>query len=133
MRNIGYALLFLILQFSCREEQHSTGLVEVVDIDVNARKDYNFSYFFDTCYIVPLQTTDAALIDDVSDIILKDENIFILDKRKSKSIFIYDWEGQLKNVIDDLGEGPGQYLSPSHMSIPESYSLIYVTDLLAQK
>src|SRR5690606_34361224 len=72
-------------------------------------------------------------IGDVSDIILKDENIFILDSRKSKSIFIYDWKGQLKNVIDDLGEGPGQYLSPSHMSIPESDSLIYVTDLLAQK
>ena len=133
MRSIGYALLFLTLLFSCTEEQHSTGLVEVVDIDVNARKDYDFSYFFDTCYIVPLQTTDAALIGDVSNVILKEENVFILDNRKSKSIFIYNWKGQLKNVIDKLGEGPGHYLSPSNMSIPESDSLIYITDFLAQK
>ena len=133
MKNSPYPILFLILLFACTDSHHATENTTIVDIDVNARKDYNFSYFFDTCYIVPLQTTDAALIGDVSNVILKEENIFILDKRKSKSIFIYNWKGQLKNVIDQLGEGPGQYLSPSHMSIPEADSLIYITDLLAQK
>ena len=133
MKNLPYPILFLILLFACTDSHHSAENTTVVEIDVNNRKDYDFSYFFDTCYIVPLQTTDAALIGDVSKVILKDENIFILDSRKSKSIFIYDWKGQLKNVIDDLGEGPGQYLSPSHMSIPESDSLIYITDFLAQK
>lgn len=133
MKNSPYPILFLILLFACTDSHHSTENTTIVEIDVNNCKDYNFSYFFDTCYIVPLQTTDAALIGDVSNVILKDENIFILDSRKSKSIFIYNWKGQLKNVIDQLGEGPGQYLSPSHMSIPESDSLIYITDFLAQK
>ena len=133
MRSIWYILVVLIMVFSCTEEHVSTDRTTVVEIDVNERKDYNFSYFFDTCYVVPLETTDAALIGDVSNVILKDEHIFILDSRKSKSIFIYDWKGQLNNAIDYLGEGPGQYLSPSIMSIPESDSLIYITDFLAQK
>jgi hypothetical protein len=133
MKNSPYPILFLILLFACTDSHHSTENTTVVEIDVKNRKDYDFSYFFDTCYIVPLQTTDAALIGDVSNVILKDRNIFILDSRKSKSIFVYDWEGQLKTVLNHLGEGPGQYLSPSHMNIPESDSLIYITDLLAQK
>ena len=91
MKNSPYPILFLILLFACTDSHHSAENTTVVEIDVNNRKDYDFSYFFDTCYIVPLQTTDAALIGDVSKVILKDENIFILDSRKSKSIFIYDW------------------------------------------
>lgn len=132
-RILPYPILFLVLLYACMDSHQSVDNTTVIEIDVNNSKDYDFSYFFDTCYIVPLQTTDAALIGDVSKVIVKDENIFILDSRKSKSVFIYDWKGQLKNRISNLGEGPGQYLSPSIMSIPESDSLIYITDFLAQK
>lgn len=119
---------FLMLVSSCTKERASTEDIKVVEIDVNERRDYNFSTFFDTCFIVPLETTDIGLIGDITDVILKEENIFILDSRKSKSVFIYDWKGRLRNILNNIGEGPGQYLYPLSITVSESDSILHLLD-----
>ena len=64
--------------------------------------------FFAQISLVPLETTEQALIRDIDVVSMAGDTLFLLDRRQLK-VFIYLTNGKLVNVIQDIGNGPKEY------------------------
>ncbi len=64
--------------------------------------------FFSQMNLVPLETTEQALIRDIDAVSMVGDTLFLLDRRQLK-VFIYLTDGKLVNVIEDIGNGPKEY------------------------
>ncbi|RED98403.1 6-bladed beta-propeller protein [Marinoscillum furvescens DSM 4134] len=97
-------------------------------LDVDDEKVYHYSQLFDTCFIVPLNTTKENLIGKISSVIIGKEILLVLDAQMSKAIFLYDFHGKLKTKIRRLGKGPGEYKHPNNVVLVEDDERIYIQD-----
>jgi hypothetical protein len=121
------------MHLSCTEKEYISSNSKTFIIDISDTKDILYSQLFDTCYIIPLESSDDALIGDISKVILNNNNIIIFDNFKTKSVFIYDLYGKLKNVIHNEGEGPSEYIAPMVLSVSESGEKVYIMDSMGGK
>lgn len=113
MKNICYTI-FAIFLFSCKQSINPQEAKNTFHIDIN-RHD-SISCFFDNYQIIPLETTQACLIGDISKIQINDNKIYILDKKQS-TIFIFDSHGKYINKIHRQGRAPEEYLSITDFNI----------------
>ena len=87
-------------------------------------EDFDFGDITDTIIqIVPLETTDDALIVEINKIEIRNNLIYILDN-SVKSVFVYDFNGKYLNKINALGQGPGEYAFLSDMTVSDSAVII---------
>ncbi|WP_209332887.1 6-bladed beta-propeller [Lunatimonas salinarum] len=128
MKQYGF-LIFIFIFISCGKMETSlTDNVKQMEIDVDDRRIFNYSQLFDTCFVIPLETRDNALVGEVKKVILVDKYLILLDNNTSKSIFIYDLDGKLRNIIDRQGEGPGEYIFPFAIYLSELGREVIVFD-----
>ena len=64
--------------------------------------------FFSQIGLVPLETTEQALIRDIDAVSMAGDTLFLLDGRQRK-VFIFLTDGKSVNVIQDIGNGPKEY------------------------
>jgi hypothetical protein len=83
------------MRLSCTEKDYISSNSKTFVIAISDPKDIMYSQLFDTCYIIPLESSDDALIGEVRKVILNDNNIIVFDNIKAKDVFIYDWYGNL--------------------------------------
>ncbi|WP_298652595.1 6-bladed beta-propeller [uncultured Proteiniphilum sp.] len=110
-----YSLLFLLLFLGCTlnsnkvEPENGKG---AENIDGFTFVDYtlNDSILFNECHVVALETNDGSFIREISRIYKTNDYIFILDKSLDK-ICIFDTQGNYLYKIEDIGNGPREYLS----------------------
>ena len=120
MRSIYYIyLLALLLTLSCGRS--STPMVDVAQshifIDIDIGKSVSFispdSVFSNVEYI-PLETQRSALIGDPINVTMKEFNnlYYILESgiNPRQKLFVFHEDGNLVNVLDREGRGPGEYL-----------------------
>ena len=107
-RNL-FDLILIICLFitSCSGgNEQSTQGEEVISL---AKESFNLTEdFFSQISLVPLQTTEQALIRDIDAVSMVGDTLFLLDRRQLK-VFIYLTDGKLVNVIEDIGNGPKEY------------------------
>ena len=60
--------------------------------------------------VVALETSEEALIGRTDKIIVTDSLIYIADYRQTKSVFIFDRQGNFQRKISRFGRGPGEYI-----------------------
>lgn len=70
----------------------------------------NDSTIFNECHVVPLETNDNSIFREISRIYKTNDCIFILDKSLDK-ICIFDTQGNYQYKIENIGNGPREYLS----------------------
>ena len=144
MKNIFYILIVLGVFFAgiCMCTNLKESNVDVFEIDIDKSKQINFTEWFDSIQIVPLETNDNSLIGLLfgSSFVVKDNLIYIFD-RKTQSILIFDNNGKfIKNTSHLRGQGPNEYTVIERFDIddltgnllilsPPSKMLIYNTDL----
>lgn len=75
---------------------------------------------------IPLETTEASLIEEINKIIVRDSVFYIFDNMR-KRVLLFDYEGKFISSIDKLGLGPGEYTYPSDMDVDKDGN-IYVSD-----
>lgn len=128
-----FYLSSILFFLACSKLEELPGSNIKVEIDVTNTRNIYYSQLFDTVQIIPLQTQDDALIGQIKNIYLKNGKIFILDSKKSKSVFIYKTDGTLIRSFKHLGDGPTQYLNPTQMHLSEDGTIIYIMDSLGYK
>jgi hypothetical protein len=64
----------------------------------------------------------------IDKVYITNRNIYLLDSQRAKSLFIYDRDGNLKNVINTVGSGPGEFIAPSDFDIQENNENIIILD-----
>lgn len=100
--------------------------VRNVVIDVDNTVELFFSDIIDTCYFIPLDS--RAIIGEISSLEIGVNNLAVLDRSSTKSVFLFDWQGNLKVRINDFGEGPGKYRIPVYLNLIEKESKLVFYD-----
>jgi hypothetical protein len=96
-------VLFLLISFGCKQKPNL--MSDFKD------KVLDFSYIDTSSYkIIPLETNTESLIGEVYHLLFDNGYIFLLDKKKTKSIFIFDDKGKFLAKIFKEGRGPGEYI-----------------------
>ncbi|WP_339758940.1 6-bladed beta-propeller [Algoriphagus aquimarinus] len=105
---INCSILILVGFFGCGEKKPGTGLSEeIVEIDLSEAREAKLSEFFQTVSYSLLDYTDELpIVNGYKMVVTKDE-IFV-ESRETAKVFVFDKSGQLKNVIGQLGDGPGE-------------------------
>ena len=78
MRNFSHVIwAFFCVFFSCSTRNSETEFV--VDLDNITIDTIHYSLFVDSITYIPLETNDSCLIGSVTDMIVSDNGILILD------------------------------------------------------
>lgn len=109
---------------------------ELVEINIDAKNGLTYpldSLFTGNVLFVKLETNDENLIGEVSNIFFDDSLMFIVDKYNTKSIFIFDMNGNYISKISNFGNGPGEYSMIYNCFILKKEKRIVVVDTPQQK
>lgn len=66
---------------------------------------------------VKLETNDNCLIGNIDELLFVDSLIIVVDRKISKSIFVFDHDGKFKNNISHIGNGPNEFLYINHVAL----------------
>lgn len=87
-----------------------------------------YSKFFNSCKIIPLETKESCLIGQIDQIHVANDELYILDSRSAKSLFVFTKKGEFIRKIGNLGRGPGEYTNPGTFKINDIRKEIYILD-----
>lgn len=79
--------------------------------------DFTTQYVKDVQYI-PFKKTGTP-IGEISYILVYKNRIFVLDTFQTKSVYIFDMQGNYIGQAGRVGQGPGEYTQPFAISIDE--------------
>ena len=111
----------------------SSRSVEINIDNLNTDGTVYFSDLFESFEIIPLETTSESLIGKINSVSLIKNKIIILDRFVSKSVFLFNINGDFIRKIGRLGKGPGEYILPSSISSDETIGKIAVYDGMLNK
>jgi len=122
--NVIVGSLLLLICASCSKERHvssfgkNSPVVVDIDLDPNRMNFLEISEFIDSVKLIRLETTDECLISNVADVLFYEELMVIHDE-KTRSVLIFDNDGNYKNKISALGSGPNEYRNITRVLIDE--------------
>lgn len=140
-----YNLLYIVLLFvACSNEQSYSPLrigdvkpftridstITIIDMSQNLT-EIDLGKNMDKINIQYI-SLDASMgyIGRCDDIVIKNDNIYLLDYRGSESVFIFDKTGKCVKQLYAKGKGPEKYYGLHHMCVTDDY--IILNDRLAQ-
>lgn len=111
--------------YSCSFKQGEKLISErFISVHTDVPFKLKFSEVFDSLEVITLDKN--VVVGGLDDIIWTEESMIVLDKRKTKTIFVFDHSGQIKAKITGSGEGPGQFLYPKNIFYSETTNSIFV-------
>ncbi|WP_147679216.1 6-bladed beta-propeller [Algibacter pacificus] len=131
MKNILLRIIVLIfISFSsCKDTNELEKNIENIKVDV--KKKYprgNFKDYFSSSKVISLETNEHSIFHNIDRMSLYDNKFFILDK-KSNGVYIFNNKGKFLNKIQNIGKGPGEYISLMDFTIDEKENhIILYTD-----
>lgn len=105
MKNV-FTLAILLCLLSCKpavEQTDASARIDLKNITTPSFYDY-----FSQMEVIPLETNDSSLINNMTKIIHRNNHFYILD-RETKRIVVFDDNGKFLEEINKLGIGPGEY------------------------
>ena len=127
MRNFSHVIwAFFCVFFSCSTRNSETEFV--VDLDNITIDTIHYSLFVDSITYIPLETNDSCLIGSVTDMIVSDNEILILDNQQ-QTVWIFDKLGKFKNSIQRRGNGPGEYMRLTQFEYDKSNERLLLLDM----
>lgn len=134
---ILFAICLFFNLFSCKTEVKE---IKTIDVDVeNPIAFLNLSDYFQS-EIVKLEKNEKCLIGSIDKIIVYKDYVFVLDKTKSESLFMFSRTGKYIRKIGNRGKGFGEYLYLESFDIVNDkiylltglYQRLFVYDLEGQ-
>jgi hypothetical protein len=129
-KNIVYCLFicFFLTVCSCKEKNPGQNENTVV-INTNDIKSFDIDSVLSFEKSIQLQDTgEDVFIGEINKIIFYGENIFVLDSRKARALFIFDSDGNHAGTIHRPGNGTGEYTSINDFQIDEDAMQIIILD-----
>ena len=87
--------------------------------ELNPSSKVSIDSLLDTCFFVVLESNSESVIGNVDEIVITKDNIVVLDRFQTQSIFIFDREGRYINRIHRPWKGPGEYTQPYDIVVSE--------------
>ncbi len=125
---IIWALLFaLLLCFSaCSSKKNSTKDVGIktITIEIDGEDQRTFSQLVDSISFIALETNPESLIGAISELKILNSKAYVLDKRKSNCLFVFDINGRYLFKIDESGKGPGEFVEASGFCVTKNQEIV---------
>ena len=109
---------------SCQSKSEESGKGRVIHVDIEPQ-DVAVEDLFDRIEVVPLETTDSALIVGISQLEEFGNDMFIMDSR-TMCVYRFDKKGRFVNKIGSTGNGPGEYVNAYGFDVGRSTGDIYI-------
>jgi hypothetical protein len=117
-----------------RNEQTDINASYIIDLDKTEKQGIiNLSYIFKNVNAIILEDHDDAIIGNIDAIQVLDNYIFVLDKRKSKKLFIFDKNGKYIKQVGRIGVGSEEYLGIMDFCINSEKHEVYLLDDWSKK
>lgn len=94
--------------YSCTESASDESLQEqIIKIDLSQARKAKLSEFFESVSYTLLDYTDEKPIVNAYKVVVTDGEYFV-ESRETAEVFVFNKSGQLKNIIGQFGNGPGE-------------------------
>lgn len=104
--------LSIFLLYSCSKQEQVTSVKKII-----FNEEANPDFFNTLTYnFIPLETNDSCLFSEIREIEIVDNKIYIIDNKRS-GLLVFDISGKFITKIGNLGNGPGEYVTPSNFNI----------------
>jgi hypothetical protein len=116
--------------FECNNVPDDNTDLEIIDIVAGISKSTEEMYLSEVAEdidFVPLETTDECVIGREPKLFFSDKYILVYDGQQ-KAIFLFDKNGKYLRKIGNRGQGPGEYLYPSHFDLSGDRLFIWDSD-----
>ena len=129
MKNFLYLPPVVFALLSCENpQQDNLNSHQNVSVEWNDANPGMVSSIVDDIKYIPIETHPDGLFSGSSPlkIILKNDRIFIFDKRRANAVLMFDINGRFLSKIGKRGGGPGEYNMLSSYTADDDY--IYLLD-----
>lgn len=127
-------LIFSILSCSDKKDggnKHKDTQTTNIKVSVDDRQSIKCSRLFQSTQLIPLETNEQSLLDNIQKIIPDSEGKIYVST--SKSVSVFDSEGKFIHKINNVGKGPGEYLQIDDFLIDEQEGYIEILDMRGRK
>ncbi|MDR2472501.1 MAG: 6-bladed beta-propeller [Tannerella sp.] len=133
MKKNIFLLMTAFLLTNCAGEQKKEDISDIrqIDFDYNVcinkldAGEFDLGAYSDSIMqIIPLETTDEALIAEIDEIEIRNDRIYIMDQL-ARSVYVFDMTGKYLNRINKVGQGPGEYGFLSYMAVTDSTVIVF--------
>lgn len=124
IRCVWLILLNVVLLFFTNCSDRNTDKLTIDFGDLKSVKSMDL--ISDYSYVL-LETSDNSLFGSISQIEVFDDKIYILDNRKTNSLYVFTMEGKYVTSIKSKGDGPGEFISPHSFWIDRG-GFIFILD-----
>ncbi|MCU4177829.1 6-bladed beta-propeller [Carboxylicivirga sp. N1Y90] len=124
MRNL--AIIYILLIFTnCKMHKNEQVIIDVYSNEIKSKLSTEIAREFE---YISLETNNNSIIGQVDKVHVNDSNLFILDRRNAKALFVFDLSGNYKHKLNSHGKGPGEFLNPQDFSIDKDSGDIFLLD-----
>lgn len=110
-------LLLLFICYNCTPKQSQQSL-DAINIEWDSKTPYSMSQIIKSSRYITLKTSTESLIKNITKLIVKDNQFFILDdSNNNNKLFIFNENGDFIKTIGSRGRGPKEFLHLSDFSI----------------
>ena len=128
---IAWVLMYLTSCSSTKKDDLiSYSLENVSAINVDAA--YPLDSLVKKMDVIPLETTDSCLFDDVA-LLEESEDYFFIYSEKTSQLYRFAKDGNNMKTISGKGQGPQEYLSIKRMMLDNESKELYIMDYLGRK
>ena len=127
-------ILFLCL-VSCNKGTHSNDYptYSLEDLSaINLQMSLPLDSFVSEMNVIPLETQDYSLIDNV-DLLRESENYLFVYSEKNGSLYRFDKKGKYLGKIGTRGQGPEEFIGIKQIELDNGQQEIYVMDYQGRK
>ena len=121
MRNIIFYLILVIsfLLYGCKEKPQKNSTETPSTIKLDFKKEQKSIHDIDLIKDVDIINLDCdeVIIGEIDKVIKYDNIIYLMDKTKNKSIYLYNTKGEFLRSISNYGQGPEEYIQLTDMFI----------------
>ena len=137
-------LLFLITICACsppsensdgsgaNQNDHVNNLILFEENSFEIPEQIRYSELFDSCYFVPLETTEESLLSEITQIKFLNEMIVIRDN-KTKKVVLFSRDGKFLRNIGNAGRGPAEYMGLAEIDVDSKNNHIFILDNTAKR
>lgn len=127
MKNIIVILFFTFSIFSCNNNNHNSYNTVIISIS-NKDSIIELEKVINNIKAIQLETNENNLIGIITKIIYTDDHIIIGDNLISNAIYMFSIDGKFIKQISSIGNGPGEYISFTHITLSADKKNIIIID-----
>jgi hypothetical protein len=128
IKNICTLLLSGLLPcFGCEQNSREDGVL-LFDVDVSGAKTLNLEGKVDIENIIPLETSDASLFQNIDKLYIGSDQILVASLGMTQGVYVFDDNGKFIRRIGRRGRGPGEFLDISGVQFDREQQIVYIHD-----